>query len=107
MLSSLSAHIGPETIVCQGMLLTKRIKEQFSGVQELDGEIQGREGKELLVKVFAGEEKKPIWFLRTALHMWLHTSTTSTTKEIMFIALNFGLRCLYGIEISGNKFGFV
>jgi len=40
MTPSLSAHIDPQTIVCQGMLLSKRIKKQFTRVQDLDGEKQ-------------------------------------------------------------------
>lgn len=46
------------------MLLSKRIKKQFNGVQELDGERIAREGGERIakveIKVFSGEEKKPI-----------------------------------------------
>lgn len=56
----MSAYIDPHTIVSQGMLLTKRIKKQFSGVQELDGEMQGREGRELQewkLKYFLGKKK--------------------------------------------------
>lgn len=60
MTPSLSADIDPQTIVCQGMLLSKRIKKQFTRVQETDGGKTGRGERiaKVRVRVFARETKK-------------------------------------------------
>lgn len=73
MTPSLSAHIDPQTIVCQGMLLTKRIKKQFSRVPGAGWGNAGEGGERIArvgVKVFAGKgKKKTVWCLRTTLHL--------------------------------------